>query len=229
MYTNVKVIDDKELKFSPLTTMAFAKKNHFTFLTSQEFFSASRSQPILFTQNDKNEWGAIALLGLKEGENLFIDTHDHWKVGEYIPAFLRRYPFIFIHNEDKLILAYDSDCEALSCDKGEPLFDQEGNKTAITEAIMNFMQEYQNSAIQTQAWLSELFSYNLLEESHVEVTVDNEDFSFGGFYRINEEKLNQLEQTIIQRLIESGAYKLVIAHLISLGNFDKLSLYKKLK
>src|SRR5690606_23806240 len=70
----------------------FAAGTHFVPLAAVELYEAARDYPIVFTGSE--DASPVAILGLRAGENLFIDANGRWANGTYVPAFVRRYPFI---------------------------------------------------------------------------------------------------------------------------------------
>ena len=53
----------------------------------------------------------VAILGLRDNENLFLKSDNTWLENSYVPAYIRRYPFIFseMPNGDQLTLCVDMD------------------------------------------------------------------------------------------------------------------------
>ncbi|NIR58894.1 MAG: SapC family protein, partial [Gammaproteobacteria bacterium] len=60
------------------------------------FASAGLDYPIIFTGPDRVP---LAVLGMRAGQNLFIGDDGVYEPNRYVPAFIRRYPFVFA--EDK--------------------------------------------------------------------------------------------------------------------------------
>jgi hypothetical protein len=228
MYEKVKVISkkDKDLKVEQIRGFKYAKDLNQSIITIDEFFKACRSFPIVFSQNQQNEYIATVILGFTQ-KNVFIDGKNEWRKGEYIPAFVRRYPFIFIKENDILALAYDEECKKINTKKGTSLFEEDGSESEYVKNIMLFMQNYQISYNNTSKFIAELEKFDLLEEATAEVNVEDKKYNFKGFKKVNENKLNNLEEEKVLRLIKSGSYKLILAHLVSLGNFEKISLLQR--
>jgi len=226
IYSNLKVLDkneDKALRIKPLEDFSFAASLRDCVITSDEFYASSKSFPIVFSKSDKGDFFAIALMGLKEERNIFINEDGSWRDGEYMPAFLRRYPFVFIEDGDILALAVDMDCDVVNKKSGQRLFDKEGEATKFTGDVMQFMENFQVSNQNSQALIARLVELDLLEDATAEiVNKSNESFTFTGFQRVNEEKLDQLSDEDMLSLVRSGHYKLIMAHLMSLSNFGKL-------
>lgn len=225
MYKNVKLLDSKkdlDLKISEIKNFKYAANTIQAIITADEFFKASKSQPIVFGKNEIGDFFATVVMGLKEEKNLFVNTKGEWRVGEYIPAYVRRYPFIFIQDEKTLALAVDGDCKEVNEKKGEAVFNKDGSQTEYTTKVMDFMQNFQNSSLRTSAFIAELDKMGILEDANANLQVDGEKILFQGFKRVNEEKLNALKDEEQMKLLKSGAYKLIVAHLVSMTNFDKL-------
>ena len=70
----------------------FARHVNSVPLMAAEFPAAAAEYPVVFTGTD-NVMPAI-LLGAREKENLFVAEDGSWD-GRYVPAFVRRYPFVF--------------------------------------------------------------------------------------------------------------------------------------
>src|SRR5689334_16161317 len=70
------------------------RHSHALPITFAEMPQVARDYPIVFIKPaDGAALRAIALLGLKPGENLFVDARGRWRDDVYRPAYLRRYPF----------------------------------------------------------------------------------------------------------------------------------------
>jgi hypothetical protein len=227
IYKNIKVVNrstDTKLKVAPIEGFQYASELRHCLITINEFYEAAKSQPIVFSkQQDTGNYFACALMGLTEGSNLFVNKDGSWRTGEYVPAFVRRYPFIFVeHDGDNLSLAIDHDHKAVNKRKGEALFDGEGEATAYTNQVMSFMTLYQQSSIHTQEMIKMLDEKGLLEEATAKIVQNGEESVLTGFMRVNEEKLATIDDSDMLDLVKTGAYKWVVAHLMSLSNFRKL-------
>ena len=74
-----------------------------------EFVAAQRSLPIVFTSGD--DAIPIALMGLNEGVNVFVDAEGKINLPNfYVPAYIRRYPYMLAKltpNAEELSLCFD--------------------------------------------------------------------------------------------------------------------------
>src|SRR3954471_5557872 len=80
-------------KVQPSADFGFARKANSLYLAAVEFSEAFKEYPILFTRGGNGHIVPVAMLGLRARENLFVDAEGRW-LGNYIPAFVRRYPFV---------------------------------------------------------------------------------------------------------------------------------------
>ena len=229
MYENIKLLtkDDTKLKVKAIENFEFSKKLTHCVLTVDEFFKAVKSQPIVFTKNADGGYLVSALLGIEKDRNNFLNEKYEWVKGEYIPAYIRRYPFIVVEDKENFSLAYDTQCEAINTKEGQALLDSDANQTEYAKGVMNFMENFHTSSLRTLAFIHEVNELNLLEDANIEMSVQGQNFSFSGFKRINEEKFNALDDVKTMELIKNGYYKLIVAQLISMSNFEKLIALEK--
>src|SRR6516164_2928685 len=114
---------DRGLSLQPVTDFGFARATNSVLLGAAEYPRAMRSYPIVFTSSEPRV--AVAVLGLEGNENLFVGADGKWRHGDYIPAYVRRYPFIFLEQpgRSELTLCVD-EASGLLTQSGEyPLFD----------------------------------------------------------------------------------------------------------
>lgn len=227
-FYNALVLIDRNLhkdwSLRPVADAGFSRTAHAVLLLGSEFVEASHEYPIVFVRNDK-EVVPIALLGLREGENLFVDEQGKWQA-RYIPAYVRRYPFAFSEVPDgQLLLSLDEAYSGLDKDgkEGQRLFDQEGKETPFLSNTLTFVQSFQEDLLRTRQLCAELDKLGLFKDMNMEATLTSGGrFNMGGFLVVDEQKLLGLEQQDIVRLFKNGVMGTIYAHLISMGNANHL-------
>ncbi len=230
MYSQIMIINSGEHKESAVKAyndFSYASKIMHTPITAPEFYESCKDYPILFIKDGASNWSASAVIGYQEDQNLFVDEKGSWEKGRYIPAAIRRYPFIFVANEEKeLMLGVDSNALSDAAeDKERKLFDGE-KPSEFTTKVLEFMNQFQADATATANFIKQLEEWELLEEKTMQVTTPKgEKFSINGFYIVNEEKLQHLSKKKKQEICDNNAYPLITAHLISLSNVQRLSLH----
>jgi len=164
-----------------------------------------------------------AILGVQQDKNIFISDDGHWQ-GRYIPAFVRRYPFVFSSSEDgaTFTLCVDKEFKGLNEDgRGEKLFDEQGEKTTYLDKMLNFLQEYQLQFQRTQTFCKQLKELDLLEtmQAHISMPTGSQQ-SLTGFQVINRDRLKALDGEKLAELAKTDALELAYLHLQSMNNFS---------
>ncbi len=227
MFKDITIIQKdlhKDLKVGQLDSLDFALNTSFVPISTTEFFAACKSQPILFSKNG-DAIGCGTLLGLKQDTNLFLTPKKKWRAGEYSPFFIRQYPFIYIQTGEVMSLAYDASCKAVNSRKGEALFDEVGEASETAKKILAMMDQFQRDMTMTQRFIAKLSELNLLIPYNPQFQIAEEGYRFDGFMVVDEEKLKSLSDSDKLEMFNNGMYQLIIAHLLSLANFDKLAAY----
>ncbi|MBU0751387.1 MAG: SapC family protein [Gammaproteobacteria bacterium] len=231
LYRDVTPLDsvlDAELCIQPVQDFGFARELKDCVITADEFAAACHSQPIVFTRGNDGRLFAAAVLALPgaDGGNVFIEKSRLWRDGEYIPAFIRRYPFVPIMNGDKLALGIDRAYAGLSKTSGERLFEN-GQPTAFTQNVLQFMAEFQSAWDRTLALVKALDTLGLLEPFQVMARHEQRQQVLGGLMRVSEAKFNSLNDKDSLRLIRNSGLKLAVAQMLSLAQFEKLDRYAR--
>lgn len=198
----------------------FMENAHAVPLTAEEFVLASRHYPIIFSAGD--EPVPLALMGLNEGVNIFMDDKGKFTEQVYIPAYVRRYPFMLARlkpDSEELSLCFDPTSKAVGNYKkdAQPLFD--GDKPSEnTQAILKFCEDFEQAGAKTQAFIKELDKEGLLMDGEVSIQQTDVDkpFVYRGFKMVNEEKMRELSGDKLRKMNQSGVLPLIHAHLFSL-------------
>jgi len=224
MYKEVKIIEkNKNLKVKPIKNFKYAKDLTQCIVTIDEFYKACKSFPIVFGRDSENNLVAIAIMGI-ENKNVFVNSKGEWRKGEYIPFYVRRYPFNFLKQKDKFILVYDENSKAINEKEGEALFDENNEPTDYMKRILTLLEGYQISAKKTEEFLKKIEKLDLFEDARINIQKDSKNYVITPVKKINEEKLNNLKDEDKLELVNSGMYKLIVAHLISLDNINKIAI-----
>ena len=209
----------------------FARKINSVPLTAVEFPLASAEYAIVFAQSG-SEVVPVVILGARAGENLYVKDDDSWSA-RYIPAFVRRYPFVFASKGDDgktFTLCVDEAFQGLNFQgRGQALFDAEGKQTPYVDNVLRFLQEYTAQFARTQAFCKKLSELNLLEPMQAQFTLaSGQKMSLTGFQAVDRKRLKALPPETLAQLAATDELELIYLHLQSLRNFvsvkDKLVL-----
>src|SRR5688572_17101741 len=196
-------------------------KTHAVPVTVDEFGLAQRYYPIVFTIGENPV--PIALMGLNEGVNVFLDEEGRpIDKSTYMPAYIRRYPFLLARlrpDSDELSLCFDPTSGAVGeFDEGEALFDGDQPSEA-TKAVLQFCEQFETAGQRTAAFIQELKNSDLLMDGEVAIQPEGapQPFVYRGFRMVDEEKLRELRGDELRKMNQSGLLALIYAHLFSLS------------
>ncbi len=210
-----------KFKSRPLDNAKFMAGQHAIPLTVEEFVMASRHYPIIFSASDTPV--PLVLMGMNEGVNTYMDDEGKFTNPVYLPAYIRRYPFMLARlqpDSDELTLCFDPSTEAVGEFKkeGEALFDKEGQPSEVTQGILKFCEEFEQAGARTHSFVEELKKLDLLMDGEVSIQQEGNEnpFIYRGFKMVNEDKLREMRGDELRKMNQNGMLPLIYAHLFSL-------------
>lgn len=203
---------------------AFASHASAVPIMALEFITAASEYAIVFTAVGEEIFPAV-VLGMRSDQNLYLGTDGKWSA-KYVPAFIRRYPFVFSASADRktLTLCIDESYAGLNREgKGQRLFDEERKPAAYTQRVLKFLQDFQAHFQRTRQFCQRLKGLGVLEPSGVQVTAaGGEKISLGGFMVVNRKKLREVPDDKLLAMAKSDELELLHLHLYSLRNFAEM-------
>jgi len=199
----------------------FARRINSVPLMAVEFPQAAAEYAIVFARNGQ-EVVPVVILGARAGENLYLGEGDAW-TAKYLPAFIRRYPFIFSAGDDgkTFTLCVDEAFQGLNyLGRGQALFTTEGQQTPYVDNVLKFLQEYRAQFLRTQAFCKRLVELDLLEPMRAQFSLGAETMSLGGFQAVSRTRLRALNGEQLAQLVATDELELLYLHLQSMRNFD---------
>jgi SapC len=222
-YKDLVPLNSKEhakYKTRSIDSAHFMDGHHAVPLTVEEFVIASRNYPIIFSAGDSPV--PLVLMGMNEGVNVFMDDKGKFTDPVYLPAYVRRYPFMLAKlrpDSDELSLCFDPTSDAVGDFKkdGEALFDGE-EPTENTKNILKFCEDFEEAGARTHAFVEELNKMGLLMEGEVSIQQEGLEnpFVYRGFKMVDENKLRELRGDELRKMNQNGMLPLIYAHLFSL-------------
>lgn len=208
----------------PTHNYAYARGLNSVPLMAVEFPQAAAHYAIVFAVSGEQVL-PVVILGARKGENLYLDANHQWQ-GQYVPAFLRRYPFVFSTSDDgqTFTLCVDEAYTGLNFQgRGQALFTEDAKPSEYTENVLKFLQEYRAQFMRTQAFCSKLKELNLLEPMQAQFSLaTGEKMSLSGFMVIDRAKLKALSGEVLAELAKTDELELIYLHLHSMHNFTTL-------
>ena len=168
----------------------------------------------------------VAILGLRDNENLFVKPDGTWIENTYVPAYIRRYPFIFseMPNSEQLTLCVDMNDDILEKKGEQAFFEKGGEATQLSQNALEFCKSYHAAAQQTIAFSKALADSGLLVEREAQINIkNNQRINFSGFKIIDEKKLAELDGKVFLEWREKGWLPFVYAHLFSGAQWQRLT------
>ena len=204
------------------TDYAFCQSVNSVPLMAAEFSSAALEYAIVFGGPGEAVMPA-AVLGVRPDENLYVTKQGGWQA-KYIPAFVRRYPFVFSsRNEGRTFtLCIDEAFPGFNqSGRGERLFGNDGKPTPYVENVLKFLQQYQFEFQRTQGFCKKLKDLNLLEPMQAQIKLGSgESMALRGFSVVDRARLKTLPANELAELVKSDELELIYAHLVSMRNLS---------
>ncbi|MEA1014774.1 SapC family protein [Sphingosinicella sp. LY1275] len=197
----------------------FLAQAHAIPITIDEFAACQRFYPIVFSTGENPV--PLALMGLNEGTNVFVDAEGKLLSETYIPAYIRRYPFMLARlrpDAEELSLCFDPSSGLVGeFEDGNALFDGE-TPSEVTNQVLKFCEEFEMSAQRTNAFMKELKESELLIDGEVSIQPSDsqQPFVYRGFQMVDEQKLRDAHGDKLRKMNQNGMLPLLFAHLFSL-------------
>ncbi|WP_295430287.1 SapC family protein [uncultured Thiodictyon sp.] len=202
----------------------FARKANSVPLTAVEIPRAAADYVVVFAGQGDGIM-PVVILGIEPEHNLFIKENGAWD-GVYVPAFVRRYPFVFAGSADAKTFTLCIDESFSGCNRdgrGEQLFDTDGERTQYLDTVLNFVKDYQVQHQRTSALCKHLSDLGLLEPMQAQFTLPGgARRGLTGFMAVNRTKLKALDRETLTNLVVSDELELIYLHLQSLQNFNRM-------
>ncbi len=205
----------------------FLREAHAVPVTVTEFGVSAASYPVIFVGDDRTP---VAVMGIRQGQNLYVDGNGFVLEDHYVPAFVRRYPFVFAADDtsDRLLLCVDRSAPMVS-NQPDVAFFENGQATQFTTDAIEFCKEFERQRRATVDFVNMVRGMDLFEQKSVTFQPRDEAGNEAGpaqkvaeYWAISEERLNALPDDKYLELRNNGALGACYAHLVSLLNWPKV-------
>jgi hypothetical protein len=226
MYDNVVVlnsINHRTLKVRSGMGYDFAKEMNSCILLGQEFLEAAKFYPVVFSVSGETIT-PVAILGTRK--NSFVGPGGRWEAETYMPAFVRRYPYILAEGfsqDGSLTVCIDSDYAGFDNEEGDRLFTDEGENTPVLDGVLEFLKLYHGQYEATKLFIDHIRKLNIFKSVDANMApAGGETFTYRNFLMIDEEAMHRLPDDEIVKLVRSGYMPWIYANLYSVTNFGRV-------
>ena len=198
-------------------------------LTVTEIPAAMKDYPVIFASIEQPL--PLAVVGLIDDVNLFVDDTGRWEENCYIPGYVRRYPFGLANETggDRMAIVIDRAYRGLSPDGEIKLFDN-GEPSQLTQNAIEFCKAFEQERQMTEQFVKQIQQYGVIQGLTAQFTPQGETQPkpFADYCGIDENKLGELSDTQFLELRGTGALPILYAMLMSMGNW-RLILQRRAK
>jgi len=226
-YKQIRALDraqDGDLKVRQTPNFRFAASSNAIPLVTDEFAYAAGDYPIVFAP------GAVpvpvAVVGVELDKNLMVDKQTGlWLGRSYVPAYVRRYPFILVEDPEskQLVLCLEENAPQLSPQGDLPLFNND-EPSDFTKRTLDFCMALRQQGEVTEAFVRALQEKQLLQPGDVSVTLANgRKINMDGFLTIDRQRFLALPGNVIADWHRREWLDLIHAHFQSSLRWQKLA------
>lgn len=191
-----------------------------------EFRHLQAYYPIVFHKDAQGGFHPLALLGLRQDENLFLDERG-WEV-PYLPLAIERKPFLIGNADGEPMVHVDLDSPRIlgeedAGDAGQAVFKEFGGQTPYLERISSVLRALHEGLRQNPGFCAMLLSLDLLEPFTLDARLQGGvPLQLQGLYCIREERLRALDGATLEQLNRSGALEAIHMAIASSAHFRDL-------
>jgi len=208
----------------------FLNATHFVPVTVGEFASAGGDYPLIFLGENRV---VVAVMGLREGENLFVDPNTgEYSHFHYLPAFVRRYPFVgAVHTDeaDRFTVCVDTQSHLFSDKPDVQFFDEDGKPTEFTQRAVEFVRRYEGDVVVTQQFINRMKELDLFEEQTTNYQPRDaagepvgEPQVVASYWGLSLKKLNELPTKTLEELRDNSYLGAIYAHILSMARWEQV-------
>jgi len=191
-------------------------------LAGTEISHAALAMPLAFAPVDGKP-ALVAILGFRQGQNLFVGPDGRW-LGRYVPAAFRSWPFRLLKGSDgRATLGFDEASGLLAAPReGEAFFEENGEPSEALKQTLDFLANVSRSQDAADAASALLTQHGLLRPWPLKVKDGDQERPVNGLQCVDEAALGALSGEALLALSKGGALALAYAQLLSMANISIL-------
>jgi hypothetical protein len=183
--------------------------------TAQKYF------PVIFSDFDNPV--LLAVVGIVEDDNLFVDETGAWERGAYVPSYVRCHPFaLATREEDQYAVIIDEESAAVSTDPQTPFFEN-GEMSPAIQPRLDMCGQFNMEQQRTRDFCQRIKDLGLLNGQRVTQSMsDGSEVQIANYVTIDANKLKDLDKDTLRELHQDGSLAAIYGHLFSLENWNHL-------
>ncbi|HIA08721.1 MAG TPA: hypothetical protein EYN73_06605 [Chromatiaceae bacterium] len=220
LYSNIVPLTREthgQLYIERVGNFSYTKEINSVYVFCMEFMRVAKEYPIVFSMKT-DEIFPVALLSLQNGKNEFLDNKGNWK-GEYVPCYVRRYPFMLAKHGDEgqFVVSIDNDYAGLNENgRGIPLYGTVDDGPMLTE-VKDFCRKFQTHIDRTTDFCKKMQELDLLVPLQTIEPEIARQVDFEGLAIVERHRIWDLEDDQLLDLMKSDTMELLYMHLFSCG------------
>lgn len=219
----LRLKEHADLAIKPVPDYSFAARATALPLMMGEFPAAAKDYPILFSRG--NPPIPVALVGVFKDRNLFVGEDGAWRQGHYVPAYVRRYPFLLTEDQasKRRVLCVDEDAPVLTRGEGQRLV-EEGKPSELAQRALRLCEMYAADQERTRLFMQAVAEHDLLVTKQAGVAlVTGQKLLLRDFSVIDPEKFEALSDELFLEWRKKGWLYPVYSHFLSGQNWQRLA------
>jgi hypothetical protein len=170
------------------------------------------------------EINLVALVGLQQSQNLFVDRNGSWR-GDYIPFLLRTYPFALspTSNDELVMCVLEPSPCILENTKGAPFFEPEGSLHPVTQKILEALVAFERDRKSAARAAAALDKLNLLKDWQISLPPELGGKKLQGLLCVDEAAIFALSDEDFLFLRRNEGLNLAYCQMLSMRNLSKLT------
>lgn len=218
-------VDHHDLRIITRGAAAYGDGVHQVLVFPTEFEAAAREFPILLRPDVEGRLRPVALMGLADGENLFLDPEAGWQC-RHVPLALQRGPFSIAAPDapgGEPMIRVDLTDPRVSRSEGEAVFLPHGGQTRYLERISNVLRAIYLGHDLLDPLVEALTKAGLLKQVNLELrTAENEIITISNAVTVDRERLAALSGAELEALHRPGFLHSAFFIAASLDNLQSL-------
>lgn len=218
-------VDHHDLKIRPGSAGETGSAVNQVLVLPTEFEAVQREFPIILREDTQGKIRPVALLGLAQGQNVFLDQSGNW-LSAHVPLMVQRGPFSIVApesgNGDPMIQV-DLGDPRLSRSDGTPLFLPHGGQAPYLQKMADVLRAIYLGHQLLEPMVAAFSAAGLLRPVNLELrTGEHEVFAIANAITIDRERLAGLDGAALETLNREGFLQSAFLIAASLGNVQVL-------